>query len=318
VSHKRTNEEFLLEINKLNPTYDVLSEYVNCDTNVVCYCNIHNINFNSTPYNLLKGKIGCELCRREKISKKQKRTKEDFENLLFEVNPNIDVVGEYIQCKKHVECKCKIHNETFFMTPDHLLRGKIGCKQCIQNKYHMSGLKSHEQFMNEMASIHPNILVVGQYDGAKSRVDVQCTKCNHIWNPVASSLVSGFGCPNCASSRGEKRINKFLTNKNIDFIPQKSFSTLRGVGMGLLSYDFYLIKYNLLIEYQGEFHDGTAWQQTEIDFLRQQEHDRRKKEYAKDHNINLLEIWYWNYDNIEQILNETLNNLENSVEITVL
>ena len=74
----------------------------------------------------------------------------------------------------------------------------------------------------------------------------------------------------------------------------------------------------MLIEYQGEFHDGTAWQQTEIDFLRQQEHDKRKRNYALKHNIHLLEIWYWDYDNIEQVLNDTLNNLENSVEITVL
>ena len=172
--------------------------------------------------------------------------------------------------------------------------------------------------MNEMQSVHPYIQVLGHYDGAKSRIDVQCTKCRHKWSPVASSLTSGFGCPNCASSHGERRINDFLTNKNIVFIYQKSFSTLRGVGGGLLSYDFYIPTYNLLIEYQGEFHDGTAWQQTEINFLRQQEHDRRKKIYAKNHNINLLEIWYWDYDNIEQILNTTLNNLENSVEITVL
>lgn len=74
----------------------------------------------------------------------------------------------------------------------------------------------------------------------------------------------------------------------------------------------------MLIEYQGEFHDGTAWQQTEIDFLRQQEHDKRKKNYANMNNILLLEIWYWDYNNIEQILDKTINNLENSVEITAL
>lgn len=316
MSRKRTNEEFLLEVEKLNPTYIVLSEYVNCDTDVICHCNVHNINFNSTPYNLLKGKIGCELCRREKISRKHKRTKEDFVNHLFEVNPSIDVIGEYVQCKKRIECKCNIHNETFFMTPDHLIQGQTGCTQCIQNKCHISGLKSHEQFMNEIKSIHPDIIVLGKYDGAKSRISVQCTKCGHKWNPVASSLTSRFGCPVCAYSHGEKRINMFLTSQNIDFIPQKSFNTLRGIKGGLLSYDFYLPKYNLLVEYQGEFHDGTAWQQTETDFLRQKEHDRRKQIYAKKHNIHLLEIWYWDYDNIEQILNNVLNNLENSVEIT--
>lgn len=35
-------------------------------------------------------------------------------------------------------------------------------------------------------------------------------------------------------------------------------------------------------------------------------------------NILLLEIWYWDYNNIEQILDKTINNLENSVEITAL
>lgn len=316
MSRRRTNEEFLLEIKKLNPTYSVLSEYINCDTNVACHCNVHNIDFDATPYNLLKGKNGCELCRREKIGKNNRRTAEDFQSRLFKISPDIDVIGEYVQCKKHIECKCKIHNETFFATPDHLIQGETGCKQCIQDKYHNSGLKSHNQFVNEVKSINPNIQIVGEYNGAKSRIDVQCTKCGHKWSPVASSLISGFGCPNCASSRGEKRIDNFLISRKIHFVSQKSFDSLRGVGGGLLSYDFYLDRYNLLIEYQGEFHDGTAWQQTEIDFLRQQEHDRRKKKYANEHHINLLEIWYWDYDNIEQILNETLNNLENSVEIT--
>lgn len=318
MSRKRTNDEFLLEIQKLNPTYDVLSEYINCDTNVSCHCNIHNVDFDATPYNLLKGKIGCELCRREKIGNKHRRTIEDFKKLLFDINPNIDVIGEYVQCKKPIKCMCNVHNEIFFGTPDHLIQGKIGCKKCVQHKYHTSGLKSHDQFIDEMRSINSDIEILGKYNGANTRIDVKCIKCGHQWSPIASSLISGFGCPNCASSRGERRINKFLIDKNIEFIPQKSFDTLLGVRGGLLSYDFYLIKYNLLIEYQGEFHDGTAWQQTEIDLLRQQEHDKRKMMYAQKHGINLLEIWYWDYDNIESILNKTLNNLENSVEITAL
>lgn len=318
MSRKRTNEEFLSEIKKLNPTYNILTEYINCDTNVVCHCNIHNVDFNSTPYNLLKGKIGCESCRREKISKKNRRTKDDFKNRLFNINSNIEVVGEYTQCKNNIECKCKIHDEIFFATPDHLIQGKIGCQQCIQDKYHAGGLKSHEQFVNEVKSVHPDIQIIGKYDGAKTRIDVQCMECGHKWNTVASSLISGFGCPNCVSSHGEKRIKDFLDNQNIDYEYQKKFNQLKGVGGGLLSYDFYLTKYNLLIEYQGEFHDGTAWQQTEIDFLRQQEHDKRKKNYANMNNILLLEIRYWDYNNIEQILDKTINNLENSVEITAL
>lgn len=43
----------------------------------------------------------------------------------------------------------------------------------------------------------------------------------------------------------------------------------------------------------------------EEQFKIQQEHDRRKREYAEKNNIKLLEIWY--YDNIEQILFKELS-----------
>ena len=39
-------------------------------------------------------------------------------------------------------------------------------------------------------------------------------------------------------------------------------------------------------------------------FEYQQEHDRRKKEYAQKNNIKFLEIWYWDIDKIEEILNK--------------
>ena len=44
----------------------------------------------------------------------------------------------------------------------------------------------------------------------------------------------------------------------------------------------------------------------EEQFKIQQEHDKRKKEYAKLHNIKLLEIWYYDFDNITEILNKEL------------
>ena len=84
------------------------------------------------------------------------------------------------------------------------------------------------------------------------------------------------------------------------------------MGNGLLSYDFYLIDYNILIEYQGLQHEKykPGFHKSEKDFEYQQEHDRRKKEYAQNNNINLLEIWYWDYDNVEKILDEYLFDLK--------
>ena len=82
---------------------------------------------------------------------------------------------------------------------------------------------------------------------------------------------------------------------------------------------FYLPTYNFLIEYQGEQHekpvdfDGLGMKHAKEQFKQQKEHDKRKRQYAKDNNINLLEIWYWDYDNIEKILN---NKIRERSELT--
>lgn len=81
-----------------------------------------------------------------------------------------------------------------------------------------------------------------------------------------------------------------------------------------MSYDFYFPKYNLLIEYQGEQHDHPVKYSknmtdaiAEKRFDKQKENDEKKKDYAEKNNIELLEIWYWDYNNIKDILRRTLN-----------
>ena len=110
-------------------------------------------------------------------------------------------------------------------------------------------------------------------------------------------------------SEGEKVISKFLNYNNIEHEYEKAYEGLIGIGYGNLSYDFYLPNCNLLIEYQGGQHESyTKGFHTSYDcFERQQEHDKRKREYAKDNNIKLLEIWYYDFDNIEEILKKELN-----------
>lgn len=157
----------------------------------------------------------------------------------------------------------------------------------------------------------------------------KCKVCGNEWDAKISSRSNGNGCPQCNKSKGEKRCkevfisNNFIeiTNKDYDnlldknnntyFIPQKNFNGLIGTGDGLLSYDFYLPKYNLLFEYQGEQHEKyIKWFHKSIkDFKKQVEHDKRKKEYAKDNSIKLLEIWYYDFKNIETILNNYLKEL---------
>ena len=125
---------------------------------------------------------------------------------------------------------------------------------------------------------------------------------------------AGFCCPECSNSKGEKKIEAYLNLNKLIFVPEKKFDGLLGLGNGLLSYDFYMSECNTLIEYQGEFHDGGGHAYTKLNIARQREHDRRKKQYAKDNGIELLEIWYWDFDNVEKILNEYFAGLVNGIQ----
>lgn len=87
---------------------------------------------------------------------------------------------------------------------------------------------------------------------------------------------------------------------------KKKYDDLIGIGGGLLSYDFYLPQQNLLIEYQGEFHNHTDRLRSDYEFKKQQIHDKKKLEYAHNHNIDLLEIWYYDFNNIEDILEQKI------------
>jgi hypothetical protein len=148
----------------------------------------------------------------------------------------------------------------------------------------------------------------------------KCKECNWEWEARIYSRNIGRGCPQCSKSMGEKKIRKWLDNNNILYETQKEFDSLIGINKGLLSYDFYLLQYNLLIEYQGEQHEkpvdfnGFGLKYAKKIFKQQLEHDKRKREYAQNNNINLFEIWYYDYDNIEKILNNKILRKEDNYD----
>ena len=51
------------------------------------------------------------------------------------------------------------------------------------------------------------------------------------------------------------------------------------------------------------------FKQSGKDFAIRIEHDKRKSNYAKLHNFEFLEIWYWDFENVENILIDKLDEL---------
>lgn len=95
-------------------------------------------------------------------------------------------------------------------------------------------------------------------------------------------------------SIGESNIKNILEKANIEFYKEYKFKEL-----GELRYDFYLPKYNRLIEFDGRQHyvPNPLWDDKETFEIRQQR-DKMKNDYAKNHDIDLVRIPYTERDNI--------------------
>ena len=109
----------------------------------------------------------------------------------------------------------------------------------------------------------------------------------------------------CNSSQGETRIIRWLNQNNIEYIHDKHyFNDLIGCGNGVLKPDFIIKDRKIWIEYDGEFHYKDIHNDDSL--KKQQEHDKRKDNYAKEHGWKLIRIPYWEFDNIEEILEKEL------------
>lgn len=121
----------------------------------------------------------------------------------------------------------------------------------------------------------------------------QC-KCGSICYATTSSLISGKkrSC-GCISSWAELIIKNILEKNYISFMQQYSFDELRGIRNGKLRFDFAILDNNnvqYLIEYDGVQHYTEIVNRGKLSET--QEHDKRKNEYCKKHNIPLIRLPY--------------------------
>lgn len=296
---KKTHQDFLKEMENKHPNLIILNKYFNSKTRIKYKCKKCGLIWNATASKLCLGR-GCPQCAGNKL-----KTHKEYISEVKKINPNIIVMSQYKSTSYNVSFKCKICGYEWVTKPGSILRGK-GCFMCGKKNMGMRLAKDPQKFQDEIYEINPDIQLLEPYYRDKTKILCHCNICNEEWYAWPSGLKGGHGCPYCITSKGEKIVQRYLKQNNINFISQYKFNDLYGVGGRLLSYDFYLPEHNLLIEYQGKQHkqpiEYFGGQDT---FKRQKEHDKRKREYAFQHNIELLEIWY--YEDIIKKIEKTLN-----------
>ena len=175
---------------------------------------------------------------------------------------------------------------------------KCGCTKC-QNS-------TQEIFTEKSNEIHNNYYDYSfvEYKNRKTKIKIMCPF-HGVFEQTPNGHLQGQGCPICKISKGERKIKNLLDENNVNYLRQKTFDGC--VNQSNLFFDFYLVDYNVCIEYDGKLHFmSIEYFGGEEKFKYIQQNDKIKNEYCVQNNIRLERISY--KDDIQTLLINIIND----------
>ena len=212
-----------------------------------------------------------------------------------EIRTNNDLI-QYI-CPKH-----GVQSQS----PKYMKKGQQ-CRKCANEQNGIRCRKNKDDVVFAMEKDGNTLLNPEDYiDAHTQNLQVLCGRCGvNVF--VTSWSLYNHGvrqCKHCGRviSKGEYKVRDVLDTNNVEYITEYRFKDCRDKYP--LPFDFYLPKYNMCIEYDGEQH-YIPWHE-EQDLKDVQRRDNIKTNYCDENNIKLLRIPYWEKNNIEQIIKKEL------------
>jgi uncharacterized protein YozE (UPF0346 family) len=307
---QKTHEQFCEEIfNITNNEYEILGQYINAKIKVKIKHKTCGDVWECLPGNILGGSR-CPKCAIERLIEINTVTHQEFTKRIYDlVGDEYTILSQYIGIHLKVLLQHNLCGYKWKVIPSSFYRG-ARCPKCAGN-----APLNDELFREEIFLLYgEDYKVLGHYINANSPILMRHIVCGKEWNVRPCSLLYQFTqCPECqTTSKGEEKIRQYLKHKNINFKEQYKFNNCRDKRS--LPFDFAIFNKNnelqYLIEYDGEQHYKSIEMYGGYNtFIQLQIHDNIKTNYCLQNNISLIRIPYWDFKNIENILDIILDKL---------
>lgn len=320
IIYLRYTEDKLKEIcNKQNVTYVNIESRKKVPSGkqeryIQYICNIHTDKGiqENTVYDFHRYKHVCKYCNGSKL-------KEVFNDKVFAANPDIIVQSEYTKWDNKLDCKCKKCGYEWKARSAVILYGG-GCPKCGRKKANISEMVDEKSIIERIKNKNNKIQVIGKYNGYHNKMKCKCLVCGKEWESPVNHLISGdSSCPKCSNvqSKGEEKMISTLKYLGYNPIEQYSFKDCRYKYP--LRFDAYVKELNTLFEYQGEYHyfpidyagKGKEWAKSTNEKVKKK--DNIKRIYCKENNIPLIEVPYWERDNMEYFLLHEIEKIKEKI-----
>lgn len=242
----------------------------------------------------------------------KKKTHEEYVAQVNDINPNFDIISQYLNNKSNINYKCKKCGFVDNVRADSLYKYRP-CRNCEGNGWITYGV-------NDFYTLRPDIAKYMEDKELAHKISSNYKKCvwficpdcgNRFEQKPTNTIKCGLSCPSCSSGRNYP--NKFMFNvlkeTGIDFKNEFSDSWTEGY---LYDFMFKVNNNKYLIEMDGAFHfqdNPKSGISIENALLR----DKYKNKLAKVNGYDVIRI-DCNYTNI----NERYDYVKNSILSSML
>lgn len=284
-------------------------QYINNHEKVTITCKKHG-DFESQFRYLVRGH-GCPICKKETLADKFSYSNEEWisKATLIHNGKYTYEKTNYTGRNKKVIVTCPIHGDFEIEAAVHL--AGCGCQKCKNQATSERCRLSQDEFIKRLEETYGKGTYIYEevdYKNMLTPVKVICPK-HGEFSRRPCDLLKGGGCSICGMTKGERKITMFLKNNNIDFVPQYKVQ-IDSIFCKQKNFflDFYIPSKNVVIEYNGEQHYKPTYFHLvgHKTFEEQEERDWAVRLYCDKNNIKLIEIPYWEYERVEEILKKEL------------
>lgn len=152
---RKTTQDIIKEVSEVSPDIEVLGKYKGSHEKILCRCKRHNTEWKIQIHTLLKGATNCEECQLEKAREKFGLNKENVYKKLYEVNPNLEVIDDYVNVKEKMNLHCKLHDYYFDIAPSSFLyKNSLCCPMCMYENDRCTKLFSEDLYKYYVEDVH--------------------------------------------------------------------------------------------------------------------------------------------------------------------
>jgi hypothetical protein len=243
----------------------------------------------------------------------KRKSHEEFIKLVEDkFGSDYTILSKYVKIDVKIRVKHNLCDYEWETYPQNFTTGQSKCPSCSKRIKYTT--ESFGKYVSE--ATNGEYALISGYSNMKKKVSIKHLLCGCEWQVFPRDFKNrSTRCPNCKSSKGEKKLFDFLTQNNIVFEQQHTNENCKSAY--LLRFDFAIFNKDnelvCLLEYDGQHHfkptdfagRGKEWADNQLKEIK--EKDKIKNIYCRDNSISLIRIPYWKFEEIDLILNNLLN-----------